>query len=501
MTKSNTRATNRVRYTIDELCEVYLNEDMHTEHVTRLALQLFNAIHRWIGMTRYDRRLLEAAARLHDVGYALDPAGHMKKGVDIVQTDGLEEFSDQQREYVAAAISLHQNTAPGKAHAALIESLPNPKRGLRIGALLRIADGLDQSHVQDATITQIRKSGRVVVITVHSPLSPDNLSRADAKASLWRDVFPLDIRFEPDASGNAASFRLLYAGMNRYEALRRLAYVRYKAMRAEEDGAKAGEDPEHLHDLRVSLRRLRSLLKVFSKPLRETWAADIDRRLAAVGDALGPARDFDVWLERVRGMAAQVDVTRSRVWKRYLAHQEEFIEPHATQVRQVLDGARYRNLMQEVAYFLRAQLPERIKTQKDKPIEPFVAGRLLKLSRRIVASEIPGGAWEVEDFHAFRKQCRRGRYIAEHFGEVLGPRTRRWGKILKRMADALGDLHDADVELERVAYEAVPAPRAVVTALKAQRTDALKDVDAAWAELKDEAFFKKLQRELKGNGG
>lgn len=494
------RAKNRVRYTLDELCEVYLNEDVHTEHVTRLALQLFDGVRRWTRMTRYDRRLLEAAARLHDVGYALDPRNHMRKGVEIVRDDGLEGFSDQQLEHVLVAMSLHQNVGPSRLNASWFKTLPKSERGIRIGALLRIADGLDQKHVQDASIARIHKAGQTIWVTVRSPLTPDNLARADVKASLWREVFPMDIRFQADTSVPARPFELLNGGENRYEAVRRWAYLQFKIMRSHEDGAKAGKDPSHLHDLRVALRRLRSILRLFRKPLRETWADDIDQRLAAVGDALGPARDFDVWMERVRALAAQRDVSRSRVWKRYLAHQGQRVEPHRIVVRQVLTGARYRNLMQELTYFLRTQLSELTKERKDEPVEPYVAKRLLRLSRRIVASEIPGGAWETEDFHEFRKECRRGRYMAEHFGSVLGPVTRRWGKRLKRMADALGDLHDADVELERMAYETVPAPRELMSALKAQRAGALRDVDAAWEEVKDEAFFRKLKKELKGNG-
>ena len=495
------RAKARVRYTIDELCEIYLNEDVHTEHVARLALELFDAVRRWTGMTRYDRRLLEAAARLHDVGYALDPRHHMQKSIEIVKQDGLEGFQDKQVPYLLVAIALHQNSIPQRLYKTLVDDLPDPERGLRIAAFLRVADGLDQSHIQDASIHGVRKSGKAISVAVRSPISPDNLVRADSKASLWREVFPWDIRFEAEAAPEARTFRLLRGGENRYEALRRVAYVQYKIIRANEEGPKTGDDPEPLHDLRVALRRFRSLLTLFRKPLKDTWAGDIDRRLAAVAKALGPARDYDVWMERLREMEAQQDLSRSRVWNRYLAHQKEFAESHVTHVRQVLDGARYRNLMQEIAYFLRIQLSELVKESKGNPVEPYVARRLWRLSRRIVASEIPGGSWEVEDFHALRKQCRRGRYIAESFGSVLGTRTRRWGKTLKRMADVLGDLHDADVGLERVAYEAVAAPRVLVAALKAQRATALREVDAAWAELKDERAFQKLKRELKKDDG
>ncbi len=294
-----------------------------------------------------------------------------------------------------------------------------------------------------------------------------------------------------------AHIALLKGGENLYEAIRRPAYVQYKKIRANEAGAVAGADSRHLHDLRVAIRRFRALLKWYRKPLRNTWAEDLDRRLATVADALGPARDYDVWMERLSALEKEQDLTRSRVWKRYKAYQLEFTEQHAANVRQVVGGARYRNLMQEMAYFLRVQLPEAIEENRKRLVEPYVAERLWRLARRIYTSEIPGGAWEVEDYHAFRKQCRRARYVAEFYGGIIGPRTRRWAKTFKRMADAVGDLHDGDVGLERVAYEPVPAPRVLVSALKARRTEALRDVDAVWNDMKDKTAFRELKRELK----
>ena len=76
------------RLTIDELCAAYDNEDVHTEHVTGLALQLFDHTHAALGLPASGRRVLEAAARLHDVGYSLDPMHHMQASAQIVARPG-----------------------------------------------------------------------------------------------------------------------------------------------------------------------------------------------------------------------------------------------------------------------------------------------------------------------------------------------------------------------------------------------------------------------------
>ncbi|HPV47787.1 MAG TPA: CHAD domain-containing protein, partial [Kiritimatiellia bacterium] len=49
-----------------------------------------------------------------------------------------------------------------------------------------------------------------------------------------------------------------------------------------------------LHDLRVALRRIRCLAATFVK-LDRKKLTDLDRQLAEVCDAVGLARDLDVW--------------------------------------------------------------------------------------------------------------------------------------------------------------------------------------------------------------
>src|SRR4051794_27512257 len=76
-------------------------------------------------------------------------------------------------------------------------------------------------------------------------------------------------------------------------------------MRANVDGSIAADDPEPLHDLRVSLRRTRTLLKgmpgVFAP-------ADLERfktEFKALQSITGPVRDYDVMLEELEDFAGE----------------------------------------------------------------------------------------------------------------------------------------------------------------------------------------------------
>jgi len=486
------------RATVDELCDLYDNENVHTRYVTQMALSLFDATAHALGLTRYDRRLLEAATRLHDVGYAVDPARHARKSVDIVREEGLDGFQPRQVEYVLAIMGLHQNGKVSEGKNPLVKKLADPRRAIRLASILRIADGLDQSHIQDASITGIRRVAKRIIVTVHAPWSPDTITRADAKATLWRSVMPLDISFERHVTRERMPAFPVTGGLTALEAARRLIYLQYKIMKANESGCRQGETPEPLHDFRVALRRLRAALRLFRKPLAQTEAKDIDRKLRAVAQALGPPRDADVWWLTLQSIERELDMAQNRTWKKYMQYQQLQREPHRAHVRQVLDGSRYRNLMTQTVYFLRIGIHRAIREAGDEAhqAEPWSAKKILMLARSIYEADIPGGAWDVEEFHALRRACRRCRYWTEFMGPALGPRTRSWARLMKDIADVLGDLHDADVALERLAYEPVSPPRALVAEFRARRANALRDVDAIWAKVKDEERFRKLRREL-----
>ena len=58
-------------------------------------------------------------------------------------------------------------------------------------------------------------------------------------------------------------------------------------------GAAAGRDSEHLHQLRVGVRRLRTVMQAFRELLRRRRADAIEQPWRAMMRTLGNARDWD----------------------------------------------------------------------------------------------------------------------------------------------------------------------------------------------------------------
>ena len=81
----------------------------------------------------------------------------------------------------------------------------------------------------------------------------------------------------------------------------RIALARQVAeLLAHDPGTRFGEDPEELHQLRVATRRLRAILRAARDLLDPEWSEPLRAELSWLGSALGPARDFDVLMERLR---------------------------------------------------------------------------------------------------------------------------------------------------------------------------------------------------------
>jgi exopolyphosphatase/guanosine-5'-triphosphate,3'-diphosphate pyrophosphatase len=138
-------------------------EEAHSEHVTDLALSLYDAVVPALAnpdaggetplWTRPEsRRILEAAAVLHDIGYLVSYSAHHKHSYHLIVHDDLSGpglFTPREVELIALIARYHRRTEPNKAHAGYGD-LPKQDRDLvrRLAGILRIADGLDRTHTQ-----------------------------------------------------------------------------------------------------------------------------------------------------------------------------------------------------------------------------------------------------------------------------------------------------------------------------------------------------------------
>lgn len=115
----------------------------------------------------------------------------------------------------------------------------------------------------------------------------ENRSKAERGYALFQNLLP-----EPVKSQAAA----LAANMSVHDAFKAIVWTTLDHLQANERGMRDTENPEYLHQMRVALRRLRSAFGVFDGVLPETATAPHVSGLKWLAAALGPARDWDVFM-------------------------------------------------------------------------------------------------------------------------------------------------------------------------------------------------------------
>lgn len=176
-------------------------EPEHALQVHRLSMDLFDALRGIHGLGDIEKRLLAAAALMHDTGFSVDVQRHHKHARDLILEANIEGFSASERRVVACIARYHRKAHPKPIHKAY-RDLKNEDRDVvnRLAALLRIADGLDRSHAANTENVRTERRGNVIRLHVKQrrPNSVD-LWGAERKKQLFEEVFGLGLEIVPSS--------------------------------------------------------------------------------------------------------------------------------------------------------------------------------------------------------------------------------------------------------------------------------------------------------------
>ncbi len=174
-------------------------ERRHCAHVSRLGLQLFDQLVRDHGLTfeKWDtqraRVLFHAAALLHDIGYHIDYKKHHLHSYHLILHSALRGFSRTEIEIVAQVARYHRKGLPKIKHKPFAK-LANEDRDLvrTLSAILRVADGLDRTHMRLVKSIALRVEGDRAHFDLEAESDPSvDVWGAERKADLWIKVFGL----------------------------------------------------------------------------------------------------------------------------------------------------------------------------------------------------------------------------------------------------------------------------------------------------------------------
>lgn len=287
------------------------------------------------------------------------------------------------------------------------------------------------------------------------------------------------------------------------EGSRRLALIHLQDAVAARGRVTGSADADALHDYRVAVRRLRSCLRAYARPLRSSLTEKTLRRLRRLAHGTNRSRDLDVhlvWLgeqghkvgeaERlgVAWLHERLTADRDRAWEDMLDLDEAlFPRIHARLVRRLSrfrttidldDGPRRRSTAAVAARRVRA------------------AAGLLKQRLHQVQ-----GYSSVDAIHRARIAAKHLRYLLEPFAPAV-PEGEATVDRLKALQDGFGDVHDAHVfgaELQEVLPDGeraarggaslVPGLEALMGSLQARGQQAYDQIAAGWLGAAADPFF------------
>lgn len=440
----------------------------------------------------------DAVTTLEAAGYELSPP-HTVTSSTFDTVDRRLEAAGLNFEFVDAPRPHHRLTSPGSL-PALVETPrpvrfatdlpPGPLRA-RVAAVTDVRALLATAVVHSAVTVATRRDrrGRIVATAViydrPTASRPDDGRAAGTVLAPWL-VEVSDVANQPDpaddtvaalravgcsdsdhlvalarafvATGAPAPLPSLSDGVDATRsaavAYRQVLANLDRAIDANWDATLAQVDTEFLHDLRVAIRRTRSVLTEGKGIIDDATRDRFRSEFKWLADATSRPRDLDVYAIEWSGYVAPLGGETATHLEPVLAHLQRHRRRAHTQLGRTMRSSRAATLRHDWTAWLTADV--------DAPAEPrvgdVVAHRIQRAQRQVVdAGRAITPATPGEALHELRKDAKRLRYLIECFAGVLASKRRKtFVGLLKDLQDNLGRHQDAEVhadELQRVARE------------------------------------------------
>ncbi len=172
-------------------------DEQHAAHVADMALSIFDSLALPFGLKTTERKLLEAAAILHDSGYFISYGSHHKHSYHLIRHAELFGFTPRERELIAQIARYHRKSLPKRKHAAFQGLKEKDQIAVaRMGGILRLADGLDRRRIGLVQNTFCLFAGTTVTIqlTAAEDISVE-IFGANAKKDLFEKAFGSSVVF------------------------------------------------------------------------------------------------------------------------------------------------------------------------------------------------------------------------------------------------------------------------------------------------------------------
>jgi inorganic triphosphatase YgiF len=252
---------------------------------------------------------------------------------------------------------------------------------------------------------------------------------------------------------------------------------------ANEIAVLAGSGADSVHQMRVSVRRLRAAFSAFGRALPQSEVDAHKGDLRWLQQTLGPARDWDVFIsETLKPLQSSVGAheglgafARATAAARRRAYEE---------ARATLRSQRYAQFQIRLEKWLGGEGVGVV----DARLSDFAAQTLAKRDKKLRKAAKGIAGLSDTELHAVRIFAKKARYSAEFFRSLYARKAvRRYVRALREVQDCLGALNDAAVA--RTLIASLDAPDASTQALfdgwfAARVADGKRRIADAWGEFR-----------------
>lgn len=215
-----------------------------------------------------------------------------------------------------------------------------------------------------------------------------------------------------------------------------------------EDDARSWQSPEGVHQIRVTLRRMRSALSVFRPAIPRKVYLPWFEEMRWLAGQMGDARDLDVFIEEaLNDISGKLELPGENVLRELAQHARESAY---VQVRSMLDSERYHRFKRNFGdwsstqEWLKADLKKKKRKRLDSDILYFARQALDRQERRVLSLGSEIDQHSATDMHKLRIECKKLRYAGEFFAPLF-PDMETFIQHMKNLQDLLGIMNDVSV--------------------------------------------------------
>jgi len=176
----------------------YQFNEKHASLTSRLAARLFEQTKPLHNLEDANQLLLEIGALLHDIGHFISTADHEKHGAYLLDANPLIGLSQRERNIVSNLVRYHRRQLPTTNEEGF-RALPQKDRLVvtKLSVLLRLADSLDISHMENVNDVTLKKAGSVWKMKVSGKKDQMLMRWAfDKRKSQFREVFGVSLEMD-----------------------------------------------------------------------------------------------------------------------------------------------------------------------------------------------------------------------------------------------------------------------------------------------------------------